>query len=135
MGTISVRYSSHPGILSAVASRSVQATVIVVDFPDWGLPFPIKPGPSLWSSLRITLPLNPVSKTCLSSTKALRILLLNGLVGSAVTLRILLSPSGFCRGPFIARLRGQIYNIRAGECKFFSCMIQTSFAPELLTNC
>jgi hypothetical protein len=62
----------------------------------------------------------PRFKNLLSVFRTLRILLSFGMVGSAVTLRLLLSPSGLYCGPFIARLRNQIYNKQAGGCKFFS---------------
>ncbi|MEI7498848.1 MAG: hypothetical protein WCK84_00260 [Bacteroidota bacterium] len=40
MGTASGRSGSHPVVLLAVADRSVQATVIVVELLSWGDPFP-----------------------------------------------------------------------------------------------
>jgi hypothetical protein len=43
MGTASGRSGSHPVILSAVADRSVQATVIVVGLLSWSDPFPFFP--------------------------------------------------------------------------------------------
>jgi hypothetical protein len=121
MGTASVRSGSHPGILKTVAFGSVQATVYMTGN---AVGVSLSPLPRFFAAefLAEIFGVEPRSKNLLSVFRTLRTLLSFGVVGSAVTLRLLLSPSGLYRGPFIARLRNQIYNKRAGGCKFFSSL-------------